>query len=567
MTNTLALTIGQHSIAGRKAGNEDSYGLLLPDEPLLSTKGVAMVIADGMSGSDAGKEASESCVKAFMTDYYSTSESLTVKTAGGQILAALNRWLYGQGQSVYGSEKGFVSTLSALVLKSATAHIFHAGDSRISRLRDGVLEPLTTDHRVIVSADKTFLSRAVGIDLKLDVDYRAVPVEAGDVFVFTTDGIHEFVRDAEMAALLSDFGENPDGAAAAMVDAAFDNGSPDNLTCQIVRVDALGTEEENDVYRKLQELPFPPPLEEGMVLDGYRVVRELHASKRTQVYLAVDTDKIEKVVIKTPSVNFEDDPTYLQLFSREEWVGRRVNSPHVMRIREQSRRRKFLYYVAEYVEGPTLRQWIDDNPAPEIDRVRDILGQIAVGLRAFHRMEMIHQDLKPENIIIDGDGTVKIIDFGSVKIAGLEEVATPLDQPGLLGTIDYTAPEYLLDQPPSNRADIYSLGVIAYEMLTGRHPYGKGFSASRQIDTCSYTAASRYNPDVPGWIDGALRKAVQCDRSRRYDTLSEFICDLTRPNPLFMTSTAAPLLERNPVAFWRGLSLLLGLICLWLLTI
>jgi len=486
MTGALTLTIGQHSIAGRKAGNEDSYGVLLPDEPLLSTKGVAMVIADGMSGSEAGKEASESCVKTFMMDYYSTSESLTVKTACGQILAALNRWLYGQGQSVYGTEKGLVSTLSAMVLKSSTAHIFHAGDSRISRLRDGVLEPLTEDHRIIVSADKTFLSRAVGIDLKLDIDYRAVPVEIGDVFVFSTDGVHEYMREGEMAKLLPGFGDAPDGTAAAIVDAAYKNGSPDNLTCQIVRVDALAEEKEDEVYRKLQELPFPPPLEEGMVLDGYRVVRELHASKRTQVYLAVDTDSGDKVVLKTPSVNFEDDPAYLQLFTREEWAGKRLNNSHVLKVHEQTRRRRFLYYVMEYVEGSTLRQWMHDNPAPGVGQVRAMVEQIAAGLRAFHRMEMIHQDLKPENIVIDGDGTVKIIDFGSVKIAGLEEAAPPVEDPGLLGTVGYAAPEYLLEQPVSNRADTYSLGVIAYEMLTGKHPYGKGFANKRHIGACVY---------------------------------------------------------------------------------
>lgn len=567
MTDTLTLTIGQHSIAGRKAGNEDSYGVLIPEEPLLSTKGVAMVIADGMSGSDAGKEASESCVKTFMSDYYSTSESLTVKTAGGQILSALNRWLHGQGQSRFGSDKGLVSTLSALILKSATAHIFHVGDSRISRLRDGILEPLTDDHRVIVSEDKTFLSRAVGIDLKLDVDYLTVAVEQGDLFIFTTDGIHEFLRDTKMTELLSGFDTNPEGTAEAIVGAAYENDSPDNLTCQIVRIDGLGAEEENEVYRRLQELPFPPPLEEGMVLDGYRVVRELHASKRTQVYLAVDTDSAEKVVLKTPSVNYEDDPAYLQLFTREEWVGKRLNNAHVLKVHEQTRRRQFLYYVMEFVEGSTLRQWMHDHPAPDVSQVRVIVEQIAKGLRAFHRMEMIHQDLKPENIVIDGDGTVKIIDFGSVKIAGLEEVASPVEDPGLLGTVGYAAPEYLLEQQVSNRADIYSLGVIAYEMLTGKHPYGKGFANKANIGKCVYTPASRHNPNIPSWIDGALGKAINCDQRQRYETLSEFLVDLSRPNPQFSSAKAAPLLLRDPVAFWRGLSVLLGLLCLLLLLI
>jgi len=565
MNDTVALTIDQHSTAGNKTGNEDSYGVLIPDAPLLATKGVAMVIADGMSGSEAGKEASESCVKAFCIDYFSTPETWTVKTAGGAVLSALNRWLHGQGQAVYQTNRGLVSTLSALVLKSATAHVFHVGDSRICLLRGGVLEPLTQDHRVIVSPGKTFLGRAMGIDLNVDADYRSLVVETGDVFVFTTDGVHEYVGDADIIERLAGFDKDPDSTAKAIVEAALENGSPDNLTCQIVRVDRMVREDEEDFYKRLQELPFPPPLSEGMKLDGYRIVRELHASKRTQVYLAVDEDSGHRVAVKTPSVNYEDDPTYLQLFTREEWVGKRVNSPHVVGVCEQKRRRSFLYYVTEYVEGPTLRQWMHDHPGPAMDQVRDIIGQLAQGLRAFHRKEMIHQDLKPENIVIDLDGTVKIVDFGSAKIAGLEEIVSPVESPGLLGTVDYTAPEYLLGQAPTNRSDIYSLGVIAYEMLTGNHPYGKGFSIKRHVEKCKYTPVIGHNADIPVWIDRALEKAVQRDTTRRYETLSEFVRDLSSPNPRFVTSDATPLMERNPASFWKGVSLLLFVIVLMLL--
>ncbi len=566
MSESISLSIGQHSIAGRKDANEDSYGVLIPDAPLLATKGVAMVIADGMSGSDAGKDASESCVKSFLTDYYSTSETWTVKTSAGQILSALNRWLYGQGQSRFKSNRGMVSTISAMVLKSATAHIFHVGDSRITRLRNGSLEPLTQDHRVYVSGDKTFLSRAMGIDLNVDVDYRSIPVEPGDVFIFTTDGVHEFLRDGDMARILAEHENDLDACAEVIVDLAHANASPDNLTCQIVRVNALADEDENDYCRKLQELPFPPALSPGMIMDGYRILREMHASKRTQVYLAVDEDSAERVVLKTPSVNYEDDPGYLQLFTREEWAGKRIDSPHVLKVVERKRRRQFLYYVVEYVEGQTLRQWMHDNPEPDLTEMREIIGQIALGLRAFHRREMIHQDLKPENIVIDKYGTVKIIDFGSVKIAGLEEIAAPVMGSGMLGTVDYSAPEYILGQAVSNRADIYSIGVIAYEMLTGKHPYGKGFSVKRHVGKCRYTSATLYNPGVPAWIDGALEKAVRCDQARRYEVLSEFLGDLSRPNPKFLGGKAKPLLESDPVAFWRGLSFILaGIVFLLLL--
>lgn len=569
MTNTLSLTIGQHSVAGRKDENEDSYGILIPDQPLLDTKGVAMVIADGMSGSDAGKEASEMCVKSFLTDYFATSETLTVKTAAGQALSALNRWLHGQGQAVYQSHRGMVSTMSAMVLKSSTAHIFHVGDSRISRLRDGQLKHLTKDHRMIVSKDKSFLSRAMGIDLNVDVDYRTVLVEPGDLFVFTTDGVHEHVSDTDLAELLNELDGGNDAAADALAkainDAAFDNGSTDNLTCQIVSVNALAEEDENDFLDNLQKLPFPPALEGGMTLDGYRVIREIHASNRSQVYLAIDEKTDERVALKTPSPNFEDDPAYLQLFTREEWIGKRLNSANVLKVLEPQRRRRFLYSVTEFVEGTTLRQWMNDNNHPCVQDVRDIITQIASGLRAFHRKEMIHQDLKPDNILIDSEGTVKIIDFGSVKVAGLDEIETVSRTPDMLGTVDYTAPEYLLGKAPANSADLYSLGVITYEMLTGHLPYGKGFTNARQISNSKYTPAFDHNDMVPAWVDGALRKSVACTRSKRYDTLSEFLIDMRHPNQKLAAPHTRPLLEQNPVAFWRGVSLVLLAVIVFLI--
>jgi len=569
MANTLSLTIGQHSSAGRKEANEDSYGILIPEAPLLNTKGVAMVIADGMSGSDAGKEASEMCVKSFLTDYFATSETLTVKTAAGQALSALNRWLYGQGQAVYQSHRGMVSTMSTLVLKSTTAHIFHVGDSRIARLRDGQLEPLTNDHRIIVTPEKNLLSRAMGIDLNVDVDYKTVLVQPDDIFIFTTDGVHEHLTDASMVSFLNVLKDDDDNAAdavaKAVVDSAFKNGSTDNLTCQIVRINALMVEDKNDYLDKLQMLPFPPPLSEGMVLDGYRIVRELHASNRSQVYLAIDTDTGNRVALKTPSVNFEDDPAYLQLFIREEWGGKRINSPHVLKVLNHRRKRQFLYSLTEFCEGCTLRQWMNDNPTPGLQEVRAIVEQLTKGLRAFHRKEMLHQDLKPDNILIDSDGTVKIIDFGSVKIAGLEEITTPVVNPNLLGTVDYTAPEYLLNQPGSNRSDIFSLGVIAYEMLTGQLPYGKGSTKTRQVSKYKYTLACDLNPAVPAWVDGALRKAVARARDKRYDTLSEFMVDMTHPNQKMTATETRPLLEQNPVAFWRGLSVVLMAVIVFLL--
>ena len=158
----------------RSAQNEDSCGVVVPKEPLLTTKGIAVVVADGMSASDDGKQASEGCVKSFLSDYFSTPETWSVKSSGQKILSALNRWLHGQGQRQYQSNQGMVTTLSALVFKSNTAYIFHVGDTRIYRLRDNDLEQLTNDHRFVASENKTYLSRALGIDLRVDIDYKTL---------------------------------------------------------------------------------------------------------------------------------------------------------------------------------------------------------------------------------------------------------------------------------------------------------------------------------------------------------------------------------------------------------
>ncbi|MGK2915778.1 MAG: protein kinase domain-containing protein [Porticoccaceae bacterium] len=549
------VSIGQYSDRGAKDQNQDSYGVLVPDEPALSYKGIVAVIADGVSSCDDGRVASESCVKSLLTDYYCTADSWTVKTSVEKVLQASNRWLYGQGQRSQNAHRGLASTLSALVVKSSTAHLFHVGDTRIYRLRDGLLELLSRDHHVWVSEDRNYLTRALGIDLHLEIDYSNFLLEPGDIFVMTTDGVHEYVADTVITTHIENNADNLDRAAREIATLALKNGSLDNVTCQIVRFDRLPTVADDEVLRKLTELPFPPELSAGMKIDGYRILREIHASKRTQVYVAMDEDTGEQVVLKTPSVNYADDPVYLDMFFHEEWVGSRLHSNHVLRVIDQQRPRRFLYYVTEHIDGETLRNWINDHPEPELNEVRRIVEQLARGLAAFHRLEMIHQDIKPENVMIDRHGTVKIIDFGSTKIAGIEEIASPIQRLGLLGTKNYTAPEYLQGYAGSPRSDIFALGVIAYEMLTGQLPYGEKYDEGT-LRRLEYTSARHWEPDLPMWIDKALEKAVAKQADNRYVEPSEFVYDLTNPNPAFLRQERQPLIERYPVGFWRGVALI-----------
>jgi serine/threonine protein phosphatase PrpC/predicted Ser/Thr protein kinase len=560
MAGSLKISIGQCSDKGHKEINQDFHGALIPNEPLLSSKGIAIALADGIGSSQVSQIASEFAVRGFLEDYYCTSESWSVKRSIERVLTATNAWLYSrsqQSQYRYDHDKGYVCTLSALVIKSSTAHLFHVGDTRIYRVHASALEQLTQDHRVWIGADQSYVSRAVGFKAQIDIDYQALPIEKNDVFLLASDGVYEHVKSTFMIDVIALHRADLDVAAQAIVAEALKCGSQDNLTVQIVAVEDLPAREAGEVHRQVTELALPPILSARQIFDGYRIIRELHASHRSHIYLALDLETEVSVVIKIPSIDLRENREYLERFMLEEWVARRINSAHVLKPREATRKRNFLYVVMEFVEGQTLAQWMRDHPKPELEAVRGIVEQIAKGLQSFHRLEMFHQDLRPENIMIDTAGTVKIIDFGATRVAGIEERSAPMSQATILGTAQYTAPEYFIGEAAGAGSDLFSLGVIAYQMLSGRLPYGAEVAKARTPSAqrkLKYQSVLDEDREIPVWIDGALSRAVHPDPRKRYEALSEFIYDLRHPNAAFLTKTRAPLVDRHPVLFWKLMS-------------
>lgn len=563
MKNRLEVSVSQYSSKGRKEINQDFHDLCIPKEPQLTYKGIAVAIADGIGSSSVSQIASKTAVTSFLMDYLSTPESWSVKKSALCVLGASNSWLHSQtmqSQYSYDKNRGYVCTFSAMVLRSSTAYIFHAGDTRIYRLRDGVLEQLTQDHRLWVSRDKSYLSRALGMDSQIRMDYTSFQVEREDVFFFMSDGVYEFVTDAFIVETVETNVDDFDLIAKIIADKAYEAGSDDNITIQVVRVDALPKKNVKEIHRQLEEKPFAPLLEAREQFDGYTIIRELSASSRSHVYLGVDNETNIAVVLKIPSIDMHGDKAYLERFLMEEWIAGRIKSPHVAKSYIPSRKRNYLYNVSEYIEGQTLAQWMIDNPSPSLERVRAMAEQIARGLMALHRQEMIHQDLRPENIMIDGTGTLKIIDFGSTKVEGIVDVNIRLEQENLLGTAIYSAPEYFIAKAGSTQSDLFSLGVIVYQMLSGHFPYGVEVartSTKTAQKKLRYTSLYFYNQDIPIWVDEALRKAVHVDPNERYEELSEFLYDLRHPNREFLKKSRPPLIERHPVAIWKSISFIL----------
>ncbi|UTF59532.1 bifunctional protein-serine/threonine kinase/phosphatase [Gilvimarinus sp. DA14] len=570
MNDKLQVRIGQCTDKGRKKINQDFVGACTPNEPLLSSKGIAIALADGISSSHVSQVAAETAVSSFLDDYYCTSDAWSVKNAARKVLQATNSWLYSQTRNSpyrFERDKGYICTFCALILKSNTAHLFHCGDSRIYRIAGDALEPLTEDHRRRIDANTSYLTRALGVEYTLELDYQQLNLQEGDRFLLATDGLYEFASAAEITRIWQEHAADLNRAARAMVDLALTNGSDDNLSVQLLQVDSLPLRGMHEVQQQLHSLPLPPRLQPRMEFDGYKVLREIYISSRSHVFLAEDLETGAKVVVKTPSVEMRSQPEYLEHFLMEDWIARRIDNVHVLKAAERSRAKRYLYIATEYIEGQTLVQWMRDNPQPKLEIVRDIIEQVARGLQAFHRQEMIHQDLRPNNIMIDTEGTVKIIDFGATRVAGVAETQTPTNE--IPGTAQFTAPEYFNGEAAGAYSDIFSLGVITYQMLSGDLPYGTSVAqaaSGRARQNLQYRSMIPKRKGIPPWVDAAIAKSVQVKPAKRYRELSEFIMDLRRPNRQFLNQTKPPLIERDPIRFWQGLSLLLFVLLIVSLT-
>ncbi len=251
--------IGQYSDPGPKLHNQDALAMQIPEGPLLRTKGIVAALADGLSSAGAAREAAESCVLGFINDYYATPALWSVPRSAQRVLEALNRWLC--RQTLAG--ESHLCTLSLLILRSRTAHLFQVGDSRIWRLRNERLECLTRDHSRIIGDNRQVLTRVMGGDTRLDVDYSSSDLQMGDVFLLTSDGVHGFLSRSRMQGIVRASGQ-PEVAARSLVEAALASGSDDNLSCQVLQVDGLPDASADEALRQRGSLPLPPPLSPGI---------------------------------------------------------------------------------------------------------------------------------------------------------------------------------------------------------------------------------------------------------------------------------------------------------------
>jgi len=543
---SLQLSFAQASATGPRAENQDALRLVTPAPELAASKGYLFALADGVSQCADGGLAARASLQALALDYYATPATWSVAQALDRLLLAQNRWLRAQG-----SGQPLLTTLSALVLRGRRFTLAHVGDCRVYRWHEGNLQCLSEDHVWDQPGMQHVLKRALGLDQHLLVDYLEGELQPGECFLLLSDGVW---------ASLGEQREQTDLQLAAdtLVASAHLNGSKDNASALLVQVEQLGTANLGDTLAQLQQWPVPGALREGQVIDGWQV-ETLHAHSRQSLLYKVRDSQNQPWLLKTLPTAREQEPGAAQGLLLEEWFLRRIAGRHFPELHAASQR-QHLYYVMREYPGQNLAALLAEQGPLPLPQWLEVARQLLQAVGVLHRRNLLHRDIKPDNLHLGRDGQLRLLDFGLAYCPGLSE--DPLHE--LPGTPSYIAPEAFDGHPPSPRQDLYAVGVTLFHLLTGHYPYGE-VEAFQRPRFGQPVNAARYRPDLPEWLQHNLLQAVASDPAQRFETAEHWLLLLERGDRQELPSRPRPLLEREPLKVWRTLALLSLLINLILL--
>ena len=548
-------SIGFSSLTGPRPRNEDFVGAVLGSQLAVERRDLAAAIADGIGSAKGGREAAETAVRGFLDGFWDVPDTMEVQRAGARILDSLNAWINAQGRQDP-NLVGMDCTFTALVLRGRLAHLLHVGDTRAYRLSGDRLLRLTTDHVRDDRARSPMLTRAVGIEPELRLDYTSHPVKLHDRFLLCSDGVHGFLVDDSIADILR-VRSAPADTSRTLVQAALDAGSTDNCTALVLDVVALPTARSADIGSATMRLPLIPVPRVGDTVDGFVLNVLVSDGTYSRLFGAVDEVDGGTVVLKFPKPQVAAVATHHAAFVREAWVGTRVTSPWVAHVIElPPGRQTCLYTVMPLYTGELLETRLARRPAVGLEEGRTIAIRLAHAAAALHRAGIIHRDIKPDNVMLEAGGSLKLLDLGVVRLPGLEDFPPE----AIPGTTAYMAPEMFTGEAGNAATDIYALGVAMFRTFTGAFPYGNpdATSASRQEQPRDIATL---RPDLPAWLQAVLGRAIALDPAERFADMAELAGEFEAgPSYAPLPARRPPTLyERAPVRFWQAVAGLLGL--------
>ena len=556
--------IGHATERATRAVNED-FAAAARHAPHEESLGFIAAIADGVSTGGQGLMAAQTSVMALVEDYFAAPATWDTTVVLDRVISAHNSWLSAHNRR---NLEAAMSTLTAVALRGHTWTLAHVGDTRAYLLRGDECRRLTQDHALDHPDLRSQLTRAMGLDDAVRVDYLQGDLHLGDTFVLLSDGVHARLAVARIQALAVQ--GTAQQASEAIVRAALAAGTQDNATALVVRVLGLARARLEDAVSGSRQLPVPRRLRVGEAIDGFVVTALVADTGVHLLYQVRDTTSGALKALKTLHPSRASDPQERAMLAHEAWLSERVGDRGeigFVRLNPVPRATEY-YLLYDWHGGQTLEQLFARRGARGL-LAADVVAWALAAARALgrlHRLGVIHRDVKPGNLHLGEDGQLRLLDLG-VALSGFETA----EQRDLhAGTPSYMNPELWDGVPANSRSDLFALGVTLYQLLTGHLPYGEIEPYQTQRYRRDAKPLSRLRPDVPIWLDHIVLKAVARDPKARFETAEEMMLALERGASRPLPAVAAtPMLSRDPAAPWKialAASLLLNLLLVyWLL--
>jgi serine/threonine protein phosphatase PrpC len=544
---------GFFSSGGPREANEDFAGVVFGSELSEPRVDVIAVIADGIGGAKGGRIAAETAVRGFLDGFCDLPDTMEVRRAAAKIVSSLNAWIYAQGRNDP-NLRGMGTTFTALVLRGRLAHVLHVGDTRAYRLSADRLTCLTQDNTRTDGSGRNLLTRALGVETEVLLDYASQPIALHDRLLLLSDGIHGILPEEAIAEILRTRSA-PQDTARALVAAALKYGSADNCTALVLDVVALQQKDSAELGQGTGALPLLPTPIGGETIDGFVLKNIISDGRYTRLFAATDEGEGGEVVLKFPKPSTASDQTFRAAFTREAFVGQLAKSPWLARVIELTPgRQSALYIVMPLYGGELLETRLQRAPAIGMEEGRDFAIKLARAATSLHRGGIIHRDIKPDNVMLEGNGQLKLLDFGVVRIRGQDDF-----QSDIPGTRAYMAPEMLKGEKGNEATDIFALGVTMFRCFTGEFPYANADAVSppRRERTQELTLL---RPDLPAWLQATINRALTPDPADRFQDMMEFAVEMESGPSRSTSMIRRPrtLYERAPLKVWQGLAALLA---------
>ena len=556
--------IGHASERGQRTENEDFAASQRP-APYEEALGFIAAIADGVSAGGGGRMAAQTSVMALVEDFFSAPPTWDTTVVFDRVISAQNSWLASHNRR---NDKSAMSTLTALALRGQTWTLGHVGDTRAYLMRGTECRRLTQDHCLDHPDFKSRLTRAMGQENAVRVDYLQGELHLSDTFVLLSDGVHGRLSQTQIVARAGQ--GSAQEASEALVKTALAVGGQDNATALVVRVLGLARSRLEDALVASRQLPVPPRLKIGEELDEHVVTALVADTGVHLLYQLRHMTTRELKALKTLHPSRANDQQERAMLAHEAWLSARVSEREAtgfVRINERHDASAF-YLLYDWHSGQTLEQLAAQRGAKRLP-VGDVVAWVlaaAHALARLHRLGVVHRDVKPGNLHLGEDGQLRLLDLG-VALSGNE----PFEQRDLhAGTPSYMNPELWSDEPVDAGTDLFALGATLYQLLTGHLPFGEIEPYQKLRFRRDPKPPSRLRPDVPIWLDHVALKAVALEKKQRFETAEELILALERgaSRPLSAAATS-PLAVRDPAALWKialALSVLVNLLVVfWLL--